>query len=136
MERESTKHSPRVDDQMVHESSGLLQGRTYGEGREEGFTQESPDEDAGAGRRPEVEAPNMPVQPDEADLRAELAASLRPSAFPGTADDLRAVAKEQFAPQPVLDLLAILPNGTYQTVAEIWEATGGQTEHREGSFGR
>jgi hypothetical protein len=136
MERETTKHNPRVDDQMVHESSGLLQGRSYGEGREEGFSQESPDDDPGAGRRPEVEIPNVAVQPDEADLRAELAASLRPSAFPGSADDLRAVAREEFAPQPVLDLLAILPDGTYQTVAEVWEATGGDVERRDGTFGR
>lgn len=136
MERESTKHSPRVDDQMVHESSGLLQGRTYGEGREEGFSHESPDDDAGAGRRPEVDSPNLPIDTDEVDLRAELAASLRPSAFPGTADDLRAVARDEFAPQPVLDLLDVLPDGTYQTVGEVWEATGGDTERREGSFGR
>jgi hypothetical protein len=136
MERESTKHNPRVDDQMVHESSGLLQGRTFGEGRAEGFSHESPEDDAGAGRRPEVEIPNTPVQPDEIELRADLAACLRPSAFPGSADDLRAVAREEFAPQPVLDLLAILPDGTYQTVAEVWEATGGDVERREGSFGR
>jgi hypothetical protein len=136
MERETTKHSPRVDDQMVHETSGLLQGRTFGEGREEGFTQESPEDDAGAGRRPEVEIPNSPVQPDEVELRADLAASLRPSAFPATADELRAVAQDEFAPQPVLDLLAVLPDGTYQTVAEVWEATGGETESREGTFGR
>jgi len=60
MDRESTKHSPRVDDQMVHETSGLLQGRTFDEGREEGFTQEAP-EDPGAGRRAEVPIPNSPV---------------------------------------------------------------------------
>ena len=136
MERESTKHNPRVDEQMVHESSGLLQGRSFGEGREEGFTHEAPEDDAGAGRRPEVELPDMPVQPDEVELRADLAASLRPSAFPATAADLRAVAREEHAPQPVLDLLDILPDGTYQTVAEVWEATGGETERREGTFGR
>lgn len=135
MDRESTKHSPRVDDQMVHETAALLHGRSFDEGREEGFTQEAP-EDPGAGRRPEVEIPNSPVQPDDADLRAELAASLRPSAFPGSADDLRAVAREEFARQPILDLLDALPDGTYATVAEVWEATGGQTERREGTFGR
>ena len=136
MERESTKHNPRVDDQMVHESSGLLQGRAFGEGREEGFSHETPEDDAGAGRRPEVEISNTAVQPDEVELRADLAACLRPSAFPASADDLRVVAREEFAPQPVLDLLAILPDGTYRTVAEVWEATGGDVERREGSFGR
>ena len=136
MERETTKHSPRIDDQMVHETSGLLQGRTFGEGREEGYTQESPEDDAGAGRRPEVEIQHSPVQPDEVELRSDLAVSLRPSAFPATADQLRAVAREEFAPEPVLDLLDGLPDGTYQTVAEIWEATGGETERREGTFGR
>ncbi len=135
MERETTKHSPRIDDQMVHESAAMLQGLSFDEGREEGFTQEAPD-DPGAGRRTEVEIPNSPVQPDEADLRAELAASLRPSAFPASADDLRAVAREEFARQPVLDLLDALPDGTYATVAEVWEATGGETERREGTYGR
>jgi len=135
MERETTKHSPRVDDQMVHESAALLQGLSFDEGREEGFTHEAPD-DPGAGRRPEVEIPHNPVQPDDADLRAELAASLRPSAFPGTAADLRALAGEEFAHQPILDLLDALPDGTYATVAEVWEATGGETERRRGTFGR
>jgi hypothetical protein len=83
-----------------------------------------------------VEIPRTPVQPDEIELRADLASCLRPSAFPGSADDLRAVAREEFATQPVLDLLAVLPDGTYQTVAEVWEATGGDVERREGSFGR
>ena len=135
MERETNKHSPRVDDQMVHESAAMLQGLSFDEGREEGFTQEAPD-DPGAGRRAEVEIPHSPVQPDDADMRAELAASLRPSAFPGGAADLRALAREQFARQPVLDLLDALPDGTYATLAEVWEATGGQTERREGTFGR
>ena len=135
MDRESTKHSPRVDDQMVHESAGLLQGRTFGEGREEGFTHESPD-DPGLARRPDVPIPDSPVQPDDVELRADLAASLRPSAFPATAAELRAVARDEFATQPVLDLLAILPEGTYQTVAEIWEATGGEVERRGGTHGR
>ncbi len=40
------------------------------------------------------------------------------------------------SPVPVLDLLEAIPEGTYQTVAEVWEAAGGQTEHREGTFGR
>ena len=136
MERESTKHSPRIDDQMVHESLGMLQGRTFDEGREEGFSHETPEDGAGAGRRPEVQIPNSPVQPDEIDLRADVAAHLRPSVFPGSAADLRAVAREEFAPQPVLDLLDILPDGTYETVAQVWEATGGDTEHRRGTFGR
>ena len=135
MERETTKHSPRIDDQMVHEASALLQGQTFGEGREEGFIQEAPD-DPGLARRPEVPIPDSPVQPDDLELRADLAASLRPSAFPATADELRAIAREEFALQPVLDLLDILPDGTYQTVAEIWEATGGEVERREGTFGR
>lgn len=135
MDRESTKHSPRIDDQMVHEAAGLLQGRTFGEGREEGFTHESPD-DPGLSRRPDVPIPDSPVQPDEVELRADLAASLRPSAFPATATELREVAREEFATQPVLDLLAILPEGTYQTVAEIWEATGGEVERRDGTHGR
>ena len=134
MDRESTKHSPRVDDQMVHESAGLLQGRSFGEGREEGFTQESPD-DAGMSRRPDVPMPHSAVEPDEVELRADLAASLRPSAFPATAAQLRGVAREEFATQPVLDLLDILPEGTYQTVAEVWEATGGEVERREGTSG-
>ena len=135
MDRESTKHSPRIDDQMVHETAALLHGQGFDEGREEGFTQEAP-EDPGLGRRPGVEIPNSPVQPEDLDLRAELAASLRPSAFPGTADELRALAREQFAHQPILDLLDGLPDGTYATVSEVWEATGGETERREGTYGR
>ena len=136
MERETTKHSPRIDDQMVHETSGLLQGRTFGEGREDGFTQESPEDHTGAGRRPDMEIQHSPVQPDEVEVRSDLAVSLRPSAFPASATELRSVARDKFAPQPVHDFLDALPDGTYHTVAEIWEATGGETERRERTFGR
>ena len=136
MERESDLHSARVDEQLKHEMGGMLQGRSFGEGREEHYTTESPD-DPGLSRRPDLPSPGpgMPDQ-DEVELRSDLAASLRPSAFPADKATLVAIANEEGAHSRVLRLLDLAPDGqTFNDVAEVWEATGGTVEHRT-PFGR
>ena len=132
MERESTTHSPRIDEQLDHDTASLTSGAPV-ESRVEEFREQeagaddepTPDALLRGGRDPEA---NPGLDHDEAERRSELARFLEPSAFPGDRDALRAAAEEQQAPPWVLGLLGRLPGDTFENVQRVWEAAGGQTE--------
>lgn len=129
MERGSSQHTPRVDDQLAHETRSLTEGEPIEAHSRDDLLQEDPPEHTG--NRPDVAEPTDDVDPDELDLRARLAASLRPSAFPADRDRLLAVAYEEQAPEEVTRLLERLPQGTvWPNVEEVWTAAGGHTEGR------
>lgn len=127
MDRQSDKHSPRLDEQMEHEVRSLLQGAPVESRAAQDRFQEGPVPNAS----------NRPLPPpgdltdDELDRRALLAASLRPSAFPSGKSALLAVAEDEHAPDEVLDSLRQLPDGGYyDNVEQVWEALGGHGETR------
>jgi hypothetical protein len=123
MERQSTQHSPRIDDEMERETKSLTQGSPA----------ESRQQDA---RRTEGPADNEPfpdavVSMGDIELRSLLAASLRPSAFPGDRDALLKVAAAEHAEPFVVDLLYALPPGrVFATPEAVWEELGGKAEVR------
>jgi len=52
--------------------------------------------------------------------------------WPAPASRLREAAREDFAPDQVLELLDRLADGAvFDTVADVWEAAGGTIEHRD-----
>jgi hypothetical protein len=107
VERGSTRHSPRVDDE--------LEGEAAAEGEPK---------------------PGAVVSVDEVELRSLLATSLRPSAFPAERDRLLEVAREEQAEDGVLEWLSALPAAvTFPNVQSVWEALGGAHESREHSLG-
>lgn len=124
MADQNTTHSPRVDEQLAHESDALTHG--------------APDDSRQEWRRDQVGSEGEPqtvVDRDDGDAehdeRSRLAASLVPSAFPGTASVLADVAEEQSAPPDLVAALRSLPEGrVYETVAEVWADLGGDVEHR------
>lgn len=102
MSDQNTTHSPRVDDQLAHD-----------------------------GEPEEVDDVGGAPGDAELDARTRLAASLVPSAFPGTGHALADVAAEQDGAGDVVAMLRALPEGRiYATVAEVWDDLGGETEHR------
>ncbi len=106
MSDRSTTHGPRVDDELSRESL----------------------EEAG-----EIDS-SFALPHDEVEARAELAAALRPAAFPADAISLRRVAEAERAPDWVFDLLGhVDPVTRYETVGELWRAAGG---HMEAGSGR
>ncbi len=130
--RGSDIHSPRVDDQLVHEVSAFVHGAPD-EGRTDGRRQEDlVDAEVGEGlHRGDID----PVQPglDDADLelRSQVAAHVAAARFPATAEELRRVARDDFAPAEVLAILDSLPDGrVYDVVLDIWRDAGGTVEHR------
>ena len=113
MTDQNTTHSPRVDDQLVHETEALTHGA------------------------PAEGEPEISVERDETDAeletRSRLAASLIPSAFPGTGAVLADIAAENNAPGDFIAALRSLPEGrVYATFAEVWTDLGGEVEHLDG----
>jgi hypothetical protein len=122
MEPGSSKHTPRVDDQLQHDTAALTHGAPD-EGRSERRRQEAPadGEPDLALHRDDVPRGDAPDS-REVDRRAELAAALRPSDFPGTAGELAERASTNRLPGDLADELRALPEGRiYETVGELWD---------------
>ncbi len=124
---ESTKHSPKVDDQLKHEQAI---------GRSQEMRQ--PDAPAEGEPRPTTsEGDTMPyatpgpLPPEQVEARAELASFLEQVDFPGDRDTFVRSAVADYAPAHVVERLERLPEGqVFGNVQEIWEATGGDREAR------
>lgn len=123
MERESAKHSPRIDEQMK------VQGRRDAE---------KPSTDdllPGEGMADAVNsnidyAETAAALPDgEVEARSELARYAKPAEWPADKAQLLDIARADAAPDRVIDRLSKLPDGErFDNVARVWEATGGSTE--------
>jgi uncharacterized protein DUF2795 len=133
-ERDSNKHSPRLDDELKKEVGSLLHGSPAESRKEEWREQEGAADDE---REPSSRTGDpAALGPDNETARAELSRHLRLSAFPGDRDSLLAEAEANNAPVPVLNALRGLPEGAFETVYEVWEALGGEVEHVSGRPGR
>ena len=126
MTDQNTTHSPRVDDQLAHETDALTHG--------------APDDARQEWRRDQVPVEGEPeifVERDDSDgeleTRSRLAASLIPSAFPGTGASLADVAELNNASPDFIAALRSLPEGrVYAAFSEVWQDLGGEVEHLDG----
>jgi hypothetical protein len=134
MPRGSDKHTPRLDENLAHDTSSLTTGSPSEARADEGRTQEGPADD-----EPTPDAllsgdrglnDDDVLDHDEVEARSVIAAHLRPSAFPGDREQLVAVAREENAPAWVVDRLSQLPDGTFTHTEAVWEALGGRVESR------
>jgi hypothetical protein len=129
MDRGSSKHSPRVDDELAGEVQGTVSGVAGGRA-EEWKTAEPAGEDQ----------PDVTLVPDgdyglgepagvgnaEAEELSRFGTFIGRSALPGDRAALENSARELDAPDDVLARLGRLPAGTtYRTVVEVWQATSG-----------
>ena len=130
MERRSTKHSGRLDDELKKEVESLERGAPVEAHSEEFRDQEGPGDDE---RLPSSRtAPPDELGPDDVAARTELSRHLRASVFPADREALLAEARENNAPDAVIAKLSGLPAGhTFATVYEVWEALGGAVEMDE-----
>lgn len=130
MERESTKHGRRLDEELRHETASVVTGAPVAAQSREDRRQEDPDEglDVEGGARPDVPA-RGPVDDEEATERAELARAVSPARFPARRHALVEAAEASGADDRVLGELRSLPaDARYDNVQAIWDALGG---HRE-----
>jgi Protein of unknown function (DUF2795) len=133
LERGSDKHSPRVDEQLEHETRSLQQGSPVESRVEEHREQEGPGDDQPTpdARLAGGRATAASLDLDDAETRADIARFLDPSAFPADREALLANAEGNQAPAEVLERLQALPGGrAYENVQDVWATLGGTVEHR------
>ncbi|MEV6494863.1 DUF2795 domain-containing protein [Actinoplanes sp. NPDC051633] len=123
MERGSSKHGPRVDEQMGQEVRAALQGSTESRAEEWKMAEPSGED------QPE---PTRLTNADAANDLSRFGRYIGLSAMPGDRDALIRSAEILTAPDDVLADLRRLPDGViYHTVTEIWAALGrGSAERR------
>ena len=131
MERGSDKHSPRVDDQLDHETRSLQQGAPLESRVEEFREQEGPGDDQPTPEPRLNQGRTGSLDLDDAEARSDIARFLDPSAFPADREGLLANAEANNAPDLVLERLRALPGGRgYDSLPDVWAALGGTVEHR------
>ena len=132
--QQSSQVGPGLDEYLKQETRGLVQGG-HSTRAEEWRDPEPAGEDQPTGDRiyPEDRRGNPEgMTQTDVDERTDIARSLGTSAFPGTRDELVAVAAENEATDHVLSLLRSLPAGqTFENVQDVATALGLHVEtHR------
>ena len=128
----STKHSPRVDEELEHEIQGMLKGERATRAEEwrevEPQAEGDPDIDSSpAGTL--VGGVPVGMTEDAVVARAELARWLDRADFPSDGPALVEAALDHRAPDAVVDELRRLPEGqTYDRIGDVVRALGYPTE--------
>jgi hypothetical protein len=128
----STKHSPREDDELKHETEGMMRaGRST-------HAEEWKDPEPTAEGDPDVDSSpadtlvgGVPVgmSPDAVVARAEIARWLVRADFPNTGAGLVEAARDHRAPDVVADELSRLPaDATYERIGDVVRGLGYPTE--------
>ena len=128
----STKHSPRVDEELEHETQGMMRAERATRAEEwrevEPVAEGEPDIDADpAGTM--VGGTPVGMDRDAVVARAELARWLDRADFPSTGADLAEAARNHRAPDAVVAELERLPaSDTYERIGDVVRALGYPTE--------
>lgn len=134
MERGSTKHRAQLDESMTTEVAGITHGAPVESRADESREAEPFDTvELGSDIRDDVPEPATPaaIAHEEVTARSEIARFIPPSTYPASADELLAAARSEGATDPVLAVLGRLDASRhYETLQQIWESLGGDTEHR------
>jgi hypothetical protein len=128
----STKHSPRVDEEMEHEVQGLLKAERATRAEEwrevEPQAEGDPDVDSDPNGTLTGGTP-VGMDADAVTARAELARWLVRADFPADGPALVEAARDHRAPDVVVDELQRLPEGqSYERVGDVVRALGYPTE--------
>ena len=127
MDRESNKHSARVDEALAHDVDSLLHGAPEESRAQEGRLQEDPA--VGPGRRFDDPLPGVDITDADVEKRAELSRHLAGARFPARRDELLAAAEADHAPDDLIQALDELPpDEEYGAVQAVWQALGGRVE--------
>jgi hypothetical protein len=130
MDRLSTKHGARVDDQLKQEVDALTKGAPAEPGVEQFRGPEGPaDGELDPARLEQDDL--LGLGPDAATARRELSRFLGLHAFPGDRDALIERAREAHATEVVLSALQRLPAGAqFDTAYDVAETLGLHEEDR------
>jgi hypothetical protein len=134
MDRGSDKVSPRVDDQLKHETEGLVRSGHSTHAEEwkdpEPIGEDQPDADLAPGGTLVGGTPDG-MAPDDVEGRSELASYLGKDCYPMVRAQVIDLVIDRNAPQRVVDLVRELPSDReFTNVNDIWSALGGSVETR------
>ena len=128
----STKHSPRVDDDLEHESQGMIRSERQTRSEEWREVEPSAEGDPDVDTDPSgtlVGGTPVGMDADAVESRAELARWLDRADFPSSGNDLVEAARDHRAPDAVVAELQRLPEGqTYERIGDVVRALGYPTE--------
>lgn len=128
----STKHSPRLDEELEHEVQGMMKAERATRSEEwrevEPVGEDQPDIDSDpAGTL--VGGVPQGMDADAVVARAELARWLDRADFPSTGPELVEAARDHRAPDVVADELSRLPEGqVFERIGDVVRALGYPTE--------
>jgi len=132
MERGSDKVNRRLDEELQHETQGLIRSGHSTHAEEwkdpEPSGEDQPDADlAPDGTLVGGTPPGMTA--DDVEGRAELASYIGKEAYPVVRAQVIDLVMENNAPDRVIDLVKNLPSDRqFQNINEIWIAVGGHVE--------
>lgn len=132
MERGSDKHSPMRDEQLKHETEGLVRSGRSTHAEEwkdpEPSGEDQPDSDAVPDGTLHGGTPNG-MTDEDVEGRAEIATYLGKDSYPMVREQIINLAIDRQAPTRVVDLVRRLPSGReFHNVNEVWAAVGGHVE--------
>ncbi|TFV76812.1 DUF2795 domain-containing protein [Blastococcus sp. CT_GayMR19] len=128
----STKHSPRLDEELQHEVEGMVRSGRSTHAQEwaepEPVAEGDPDLDVSPADTLVGGTP-VGMDPDAVVVRAELARWLDRADYPSTGPGLVEAARDHQAPDAVVAELEKLPDGeTYERIGDVVRALGHPTE--------
>lgn len=132
MERGSDKLSPRADDELKHQTEGLIRSGHTTHAEEwkdpEPVGEDQPDADRAPDGTLHGGVPGG-MSGDDVEGRAELAGYIGKAAYPLVREQVLDLVIDGEAPTRVVDLVRRLPSGRqFDNVNDLWTALGGQVE--------
>ncbi|GLY75177.1 DUF2795 domain-containing protein [Actinoallomurus iriomotensis] len=123
----SDKHGARLDDQLRHETEGLVRGggpthAERGNDPEPVETDAGRDPTAASSSRTVGAPPGM--SPEDVAARSEFAKVLAGARYPATPDQLSAHVADEGAPDVAVRALGDLPKRQYDGLPEVMDALG------------
>ncbi|MFL6239125.1 MAG: DUF2795 domain-containing protein [Actinomycetes bacterium] len=132
MERGSDKVSRRLDEQMQHETEGLVRSGRSTHAEEWKDPEPSGEDQPDADRSPDgTLVGGIPdgMTPDDIEGRAELAGYIGKEAYPLVRAQVIDLVIENNAPDRVVNLVKNLPSDRqFENINDIWTAVGGSVE--------
>ena len=132
MEYQSNKHGPREDEDLKHAVNSLVHGAPVESRAQQNRLEEDPgpDIEIDAGSRPDIPVRGG-LSPEEAELRAELAARTASAHFPADRAELLRAAEYDGRDERVLAMLHRLPESKhFDNIEAVWLVLGGHREER------
>ncbi len=134
MERGSDKHSPRLDEQLKHETGGMMAAGRDTHAEEWKSAEPSGEDQPDVDRVPDgglVGGTPAGMDADDVEGRSELARHLHRSIFPAVREVLIDDVMKNDAPAAIVSMVKRLPSGReFINVADVWQALGGHVETR------